>query len=471
MVSAHQQNLISSLVLALLLLTLTSCASETIKASSNESTSWAKSAITSEKNANEQSSMVTLEKKDEVTTSKKGMTTSKKQIASESTTMSQADVSTTQDRNRPQNIRPGLYVENGVIKLNGEKFYGIGVNYYELATARYSNLLDAGPAQSIKNIAGYRIPYVRTKFSAWGTEGMSLFWNDRETYWRIMDDAVTLAEQYHIGIIATVAWTMNPYLENGTTAGQLLINRSSENYQRMLFYIESVMTRYRNSPAIWGWEIGNEYNLAADLTDLSTDILTQFYTDLTPRMAAWDGYGRLILHGHSQNRASAWNLAQNGSWTADTMPQMREMLHKYLTPEMGGTSIHVYNRTQTLGGQTVSLSEYLKMLAGWCKEFEKPLFIGEYCDDEIAYPLTDTNANRAISLKKFKEMHEAIIANDIQLAVQWMQNNSMDVYRKPDSYYVTMLEAAKEANVGFVAAGKQNTKEYWSKTHNVFYQW
>jgi len=92
--------------------------------------------------------------------------------------------------------------------------------------------------------------------------------------------------------------------------------------------------------------------------------LTQFYTDLTPRMAAWDGYGRLILHGHSQNRASAWNLAQNGSWTADTMPQMREMLHKYLTPEMGGTSIHVYNRTQTLGGQTVSLSEYLKMLAG-----------------------------------------------------------------------------------------------------------
>ena len=152
MVSAHQQNLISSLVLALLLLTLTSCASETIKASSNESTSWAKSAITSEKNANEQSSMVTLEKKDEVTTSKKGMTTSKKQIASESTTMSQADVSTTQDRNRPQNIRPGLYVENGVIKLNGEKFYGIGVNYYELATARYSNLLDAGPAQSIKNI-------------------------------------------------------------------------------------------------------------------------------------------------------------------------------------------------------------------------------------------------------------------------------------------------------------------------------
>ena len=30
-------------------------------------------------------------------------------------------------------------------------------------------------------------------------------------------------------------------------------------------YTQEVVERYRNSPAIWGWEFGNEYNLDADL--------------------------------------------------------------------------------------------------------------------------------------------------------------------------------------------------------------
>ena len=36
-------------------------------------------------------------------------------------------------------------------------------------------------------------------------------------------------------------------------------------------YTEEVVRRYKDSPAIWGWEFGNEYNLAADLPADSRD--------------------------------------------------------------------------------------------------------------------------------------------------------------------------------------------------------
>lgn len=428
---------------------------------------------------------------DEMTATQKGPVTTTTRVTTTSTTTlppkittaktetvtTKTETTTTEttgplpDFDRPQSIRPGLYTENGVIMLDDKPFYGIGVNYYEMATARFSSLFDAGPAKSTQNLAGYGIPYVRVKFSAWGNEGMSWFWNDREIYWKIMDEAVALAEQHHIGIIATVAWTLNPYISEGETAGRLMSNPDSEGYQKMLAYMEAVITRYRNSPAIWGWEIGNEYNLAADLQeDLSADVLAAFYEDITPRIAKWDGYGRLILHGHSQNRSSAYNLFHNHSWATDDLSQMREMLELYLTEDMGGTSIHVYNRTQLLGGDTVSLSEYLGTLTSWCKEAGKPLIIGEYCDDEIAFPLTDTEENRKISLAKFKELHQAVLDNDIQLAIQWMQSNAVDVYRNPDDYHVTMLKAAQKANADFVAIGKQDTKHYWETTHSIFYQ-
>ena len=35
----------------------------------------------------------------------------------------------------------------------------------------------------------------------------------------------------------------------------------------MRTYAREVVSRYVNSPAIWGWEFGSEYNLSVDMPD------------------------------------------------------------------------------------------------------------------------------------------------------------------------------------------------------------
>ena len=44
-------------------------------------------------------------------------------------------------------------------------------------------------------------------------------------------------------------------------------NPESKTRQFMRTYIREVVSRYVNSPAIWGWEFGNEYNLSLDTPD------------------------------------------------------------------------------------------------------------------------------------------------------------------------------------------------------------
>ena len=463
------------LLLAMLFSLLTACAGNGPEAS--EETSQTKSSDTSvDSSATEATGATTTSN----TTLKKEMptTTTKKKETTTTTTKKKETTTTAQNPDRPQSIRPGLYLEGGVVKLNGEKFYGIGTNYYDLATRQFYDPMAPNFEKGVKTVKEYGIPVLRVRFSAWGTEGMNFFWNDRETYWRVMDQAVRLCEKYEIGIIAVLAWTTNPYIAQGETAGHFLSNRGSEGYQKMLTYMEAVVTRYRNSPAIWGWEVGNEYNLSTDLDvangtnyGLTADILADFYKDVTPRIAKWDGYGRIINHGHSQNRHAAWNLYHNNNWNNDTAEQTAEMLKIYDTPQMSVTSIHVYQQKQNFAGQTVSISEYLSKLVAICKGMGKPLYVGEYCDDTVN-GITGADWTAAVekaALARFETLHNAIMENDIQLAFIWSQNNDKDVYRDPSTYVQGMLKHAKSANAELVKAGKQKTESYWKQTHDVFY--
>ena len=410
------------------------------------------------------------------TATKKPQNTKKPDATRSSTTTKQTTA--TKNSDTPQPIRPGLYLEKGVVKLNGAPFYGVGTNYYDLATRQLYDALAPTFDKGVKNVKSYGIPVLRVRFSSWGGEGMSFFWNDREVYWRVMDQAVRLCEQYQIGIIAVLAWNVSPYAANGETPGHLLKNPDSEGYKKMLTYMEAVVKRYRNSPAIWGWEIGNEYNLATDLDkangtnyEITADILAAHYKRITPLIASWDGYGRIINHGHSQNRHAAWNLYHNGSWTADTVEQTEEMLKIYDTPEMSVTSIHVYQQKQTYGGQSVKISEYVAKLVDVCKRMGKPLYIGEYCDDTVN-GITGANWTEEVEKKaraRFAALHNAVIGNDVQLSFIWAQSNDRDVYRNPSTYIAAMLGYAKTANAQFVKEGKQKTDGYWKQTHPVFY--
>ena len=98
----------------------------------------------------------------------------------------------------------------------------------------------------------------------------------------------------------------------------------------MRTYIREVVSRYVNSPAIWGWEFGNEYNISVDLPDawrnlrpvdprlgrtrsrgpddtLTTEIFTSALSDFARTVREIDGH-RILLTGNSVPRFSAYHM-------------------------------------------------------------------------------------------------------------------------------------------------------------------
>lgn len=373
----------------------------------------------------------------------------------------------------PQSSQPGLYVQDGVVMLAGKPFYGIGTNYYDIAWRFLTSPLDGDFENGIQKVASYKLPFVRLRFSSYSGEGMSYMESDPELFFQGMDRCVELCEKYKIGIIASLVWTPLGYLEEGQTYGDFFRNPEGEGYQKMLEYMEAVVTRYKNSPAIWGWEVGNEFNLSCDIPgseyDLSADDLAAFYADVAPKIREWDGTNRIIETGNSQNRHASRSLMDNGTWNDDSLEDMRYMTELYDNDAMSVTSIHIYNTTQRADGRDISVEEYLKIYVDFCKDMGKPLFIGEYCDDEINGVTEWTEEIEKESLEKFQVVHDAILANDIQLATIWIFDRTKDAIANPGTYQDYMLTQGKEANEQFIAEGKQDLDSYWNSMTNVIY--
>ena len=395
-------------------------------------------------------------------------------------------------------VRLGLYTEDGIVKLNGAPFYGFGTNYYDIASRPFYDPECTDFEVGIQNLKRFKLPYIRVRFSAWGNEGMDLFWNNREAYFAVLDRCVALCEKYRMGIIAVLCWTTNPYVypyasfsPEPMSHAEFIRRDDTVGYQKMLAYIKAVVTRYRLSPALWGWEIGNEYNLACDVHPLYLPAadLAAFFLRVGEKIREYDGSGRLIETGNSQNRPGSYHLMRRQAkadpwpdssvWSEekqdhvmepDSPEEMAEMLKLYDSPAMSVSSTHLYNCTQILGGKTVPISEYVRFFTAVGKQMQKPLFVGEYCDDEINGITQWTPEIEAESLAKFQILHEAMVNNDVQLAMLWMQSNDRDIYYTLNSYHTYMLSRVKEANETFAAAGKQPVESYWSQTAPIFYR-
>lgn len=117
----------------------------------------------------------------------------------------------------------------------------------------------------------------------------------------------------------------------------------------------------------------------------------------------------------------------------------------------------------------MTLAEYVEFFVDVCKKMGKPLFVGEYCDDEINGVTQWTPEIEAESLAKFQVLHEAMVNNDVQMAMLWMESNDRDIYYRLNSYHTYMLTRVKEANESFIAAGKQKADEYWNNVTPIFY--
>ena len=166
-------------------------------------------------------------------------------------------------------------------------------------------------------------------------------------------------------------------------------------------YVEEVVTRYLLSPAIWGWEFSNEFNLQIDLPGL--DHLPAVHINLgTPAtrteadkpstrdmMVAIKEFGetvrkfdasRIIFTGNSIPRPAAYHLNLGQGWTQDNVDEYNTSLRRHNPDPINSTSIHFYGETDRFKGSITSPSicDIIRISMDQAKSWRRPLFIGEF---------------------------------------------------------------------------------------------
>jgi hypothetical protein len=231
---------------------------------------------------------------------------------------------------------------------DGKPYRGIGINYFDCFLRTLNKDDDTSYEAGFATLAAKGIPFARFCAAGFWPRDMKLYQTDRAEYFRRMDGVVKSSEKHGIGLVPSLFW-YNACIPDlvGEPMNQWG-NPQSKTIAWMREYVREVVTRYRDSPTILAWELGNEYSLVANLpnakdhrpwthTTLGQPATRSEQDDMTFTMVrvAFTEFGkavrehdpkRLIVTGDSIPRLSAWHQEHKGQWTHDTPEQFSEVL-------------------------------------------------------------------------------------------------------------------------------------------------
>lgn len=360
--------------------------------------------------------------------------------------------------------RPGLTVgRDGTLLLQGRPYRGIGVNYFDAFARVLRDPRDTSYRQGFRELARRGIPFVRFMAGGYWPSENRLYLRDRTRFFRLMDAFVRAAEEERIGLIPSLFWHAptapdmvgEPVDQWGTPGSK------TQAYMRR--YVRDLVIRYRKSPALWGWEFGNEYSLSADLPnaaehrppvvpdlgtpssrsardELSSAIVRAAYQSFAREVRRWDPW-RVIVSGDAFPRPSAWHQRAAKSWEQDTEAQYAEMLG-YLTPDpMNAISVHLYDTEEQRFGRVCKAEDLLRVSLTAARRMRKPLFVGEFGASDEKGPQE--------ARRRFSDLLSAVEREGVPLAALWVydyggQDGAWNVTAANSRAY--QLDAIAEAN-------------------------
>ena len=281
----------------------------------------------------------------------------------------------------------GLQVnDEGMITLNGKPFYGYGVNFhpaFHLALDKqfYGDMHTDIEAHFSK-LAAEGIPVMRINFNIYYGKDVGL-WDkaaSKDRWFGAMDYIIALAEKYNIGIIASLFWNVDSFCEYTGDKLDMITSPDSASTLLRMKYIEEVVGRYKYSPAIYAWEIGNELNLAVDIkntefigTDgtkkmFTSEMLTAYYKLIGDAIRKEDPY-RMITGGDAAPRLCSMALWRSGGnvWQPNNSYDENKTTFQWYTPAPLDTiSLHY--------PELEYMEDYVKI----AKELKIGLYVGEF---------------------------------------------------------------------------------------------
>jgi hypothetical protein len=330
---------------------------------------------------------------------------------------------------------PGLRVApGGTVRREGRPWRGIGVNYFDCFLRTLKEGADTSYEAGFATLAAKGIPFARFCATGFWPKDLELYQRDRAEYFRRLDGVVRAAERHGVGLVPSLFWHLpcvpdlvgEPMDQWGAPA--------SRTHEWMRRYVGEVVTRYRASPAIRAWELGNEFNLAIDLPGGATHrprIVPALGTPATRserdelRLAHLEVAAaefaravraldpeRPISAGHSFPRPSAWHLHTRRSWMKDDAAQFAEMLARQNPAPIDLLSVHVYRE------DGVSRLAWLRDAA---RQLGRPIFVGEF-----GVPAEKRTA--AEQRSEFAALLAAVLDSGAPLAALWVY----DYARQPE---------------------------------------
>lgn len=372
--------------------------------------------------------------------------------------------------------QPGLYVEDGILMRHGKPYIGIGVNCFDAFYRVIKDPNNKSYKDGLKTLKEkYNIPFVRFMAGGYWPADWTLYLKDKPRYFALMDELVAEAEKQDIGLIPSLFWYVACVPDIVGEPMDQVGNPDSKTIDFIRTYTQEIVTRYRNSPAIWAWEFGNEHMLQADIIpDVNNpdfgraQIVQKFGTptqrsdrDRFKRTAIQTSYRifadevrkldprRMICSGDATPPENSYHRHFLKNWGTDTQQQWTQMLINDNSGGIDSISIHIYPlHDKSYFPEKSSLKELIVLCNDTAKKEGKPLFIGEF------------GASKELGAKKekayFFEFLNIIEQQHIPLSAVWVydfQNQDKDWNITADNDRAYMLEAIKEANTR-ISAGQ-----------------
>lgn len=345
---------------------------------------------------------------------------------------------------------------NGTVLLHGKPYRGIGINYFDCFLRTLGTKEDTSYEKGFATLQARGIPFVRFCATGYWPKDLELYQKDRPEYFRRMDAVVKSAAQHKIGLVPSLFWYFACAPDLVGEPMDQWANPKSKTIAWMQEYVREVVTRYRDNPTIWAWELGNEFSLQAQLPNakehrpgvhptLGTATSRSDRDDLSYAMVrmAFVEFGkavkqhdpkRMIFTGDSFPRLSAWHQEQENSWTNDTKEQFQEMLRLSNPDPISGISLHAYEDDDQRFATAMSVS----------RKMGKPIFIGEF----------GAQGETPEQAAKCRRLLKAIVDHGIPLAALWVFDyaNQPDFNVTAENARAWQLDLIAEANKQMAAA-------------------
>jgi len=335
---------------------------------------------------------------------------------------------------RPTPARDFLILRNQTELWRGNyPFRNVGANLPDLFE-RFLHNDDAAAVAMLSHAHDAGVRLARCFGATWGPDDFGLFETDRARWLSAYDRMLAAADNAGIGVVPSLLFNIRmlpEYVRRKTGKNEDLVDYltpGSASNQLAIGYVTAIVNRYKNDPRILFWEIGNEYNLEADLSAQwkerprnqipTSDQIRAFLVQIATLIKALDKK-HLVTTGNADMRPGAWHLRQAMlahrndpdpanypmDWTQDTFDEYTQMLDFFNPAPFDLISVHQYppgqEKVRWLNEDddhalrlpwTRLAAERLPYTARSEHPPGKPLFIGEF-----GQPLPDhpTNADAA----------------------------------------------------------------------------